>query len=306
MSVPLAVLVVAQRGDPHADAVEAQLGEGRASFARTSLNQWSNQTIAWSANGSLALETESGAWTVEPETTVWWRRPGWFDSEVLGPEELELARDEAAVMLPGALEAVGVRWVDCPWRTARARNRLVQLSLARRLGIDIPETLVTNSSSAASRFMASGAAVAKAISTGPGLAPFVDRVDLADMELIANAPVLLQRVIESDTDWRVVTVGSTAFCWRRPRQPGEPLDWRAEDPAGERFRHEGHNDVLERRSTTIQERLGLSFSVQDWVEVDGVLYFLEVNAQGQWLFLDGAERVVSGALALHLSGGGTG
>ena len=298
------MLVVAQVGDPHADAVETQLAVRKVSFARTSLNAWSEQTVEWSPGGTLLLGVEGRSLHVGQQTTVWWRRPGWFESDdVIDSDELKLAQDEAAVMLPGALQAAGVRWVDSPWQGALARNRLVQLALAKRLGICLPATVVTNSTSAAMRFVDLGTTVAKAISTGPGLAPFVDQVELSDLELVANAPVLLQRVVRSDADWRVVTVGSAAFCWRRPRDPDQGLDWRAEDPAGALFRRvAGYND-LERLAVTMQDALGLSFSVQDWLQADGIWFFLEVNPQGQWLFLDGADQEIGAALALHLVGG---
>jgi len=58
---------------------------------------------------------------------------------------------------------------------------------------------------------------------------------------------------------------------------------------------------LSGNATAIQDRLGLSFSVQDWLQADGVWYFLEVNPQGQWLFLEEADQIVPQALALHLT-----
>src|SRR4051812_21340476 len=114
--------MVAQPGDPHAEAVEGYLANGRSAFARTSLNAWSGQTFEWSSDGTLTLRTQGDAiWSIGLNTTVWWRRPGWFENPALGVHELELAQDEAAVMLPGSLDAAGVRWVDQPWTAARAR-----------------------------------------------------------------------------------------------------------------------------------------------------------------------------------------
>jgi hypothetical protein len=301
----LAVLVVAQRGDPHADAVESKLAAQGVPFARTSLDVWSSQTVEWSSDGTLRLGIEEGAtWSIRRDTTVWWRRPGWFENPLLGPDELDLARDETALMLPGALEAAGVKWVDQPWRTARARNRLVQLALAASLGIPVPATLVTNSPAAASQFLMSGPAVAKSISTGSGLAPFVDAVDSSELGLVANAPTFLQRTIKAEADWRVVTIGSKSFGWRRPRLSNGPTDWRAVDPAGMDFRHVPLSPPLGEMAISVQGRLGLSFSVQDWLQGVGAWYFLEVNPQGQWLFLQEADPIVSRALALHLAQGG--
>jgi len=205
-------------------------------------------------------------------------------------------------MLPGALEAAGVRWVDQPWSTVRAGNRLIQLQLAYSLGANPPPTVVTNSTAVAEAFVAAGPTVAKTISTGVGLAPFVDHVDMAQVSLVRSAPVTLQRAIYADADWRLVTVGSECFGWRRSRNDDSRIDWRAEDPSGTSFRPSLMNTHMTRLAMAIQNGLGLSFSVQDWLEVGDHWLFLEVNPQGQWLFLDEARESIGLALARHLRG----
>ena len=139
----LSVLVVSQFDDPHADVVEAQLSSKGTISARTSLNSLADDRIEWSSNGDLSLTINKREWSIGEYTTVWWRRPGWFDNSALQIEELELARYESAVILPGALDAAGVTWVDQPWTMMRAANRLVQLRLASELGVHFPLTTVT-------------------------------------------------------------------------------------------------------------------------------------------------------------------
>lgn len=298
----LPVLVVAQELDPHADVVEAAMAASGITFARTSLDSWCRDVVEWWSSGQLLLRIGSANWLVGDHTTVWWRRPGQFYSSALGTAELHLAQDESAVMLPGALDSAGVRWVDQPWTTVRAGNRLVQLKLATNLGANPPLSLVTNSASVAADFVAAGPALAKTISTGRGLAPFAARIDHGDTALVRNAPVMLQRVIAGDADWRLVTVSKDCFGWRRERRASENLDWRADDPGGAAFRASSIPTDVAGLANALQDELGLSFSVQDWIEVNGQWFFLEVNPQGQWLFLEDAGARVSPALACHLGG----
>jgi hypothetical protein len=298
----LEVLIVAQPDDRHAEAVEECLGAAGVAYLRTSLDVWSSQRVEWVADGTLRLTDNNFTWSIHPGTSVWWRRPGRFENPSLSIRELELARDEAALILPGALDAAGVRWIDQPWTMARARNRLVQLKLAHSLGIRFPETVVTNSVQAAAEFATSGDAVAKTISSGPGLAPFVETFASQDIGLVANAPVLLQQLVKSEADWRLVTVGMECFAWRRGRKAEDPTDWRANDPSGSEFRPAPVSLFPNKAATLIQDGLGLSFSVQDWVETSGEFSFLEVNPQGQWLFLDGANEIICDTFAGHLTG----
>lgn len=298
----LAVLIVSEPGDTHADVVENYLRTSETPFARTALSSWNSQTVDWSLDQSLWLRDPDGcSGSVTPKTTVWWRRPGQFENPDLADDELQLARDETALMLPGILDALGVRWIDQPWTLARARNRFVQLVSATALGIRVPETLVTNLPQSAREFITAGPAITKTISSGIGLAPFVEEVDRDDLELVANVPTLLQRRVLSQADWRVVTVGGTCFAWRRPRTNADPIDWRSVDPSGGQFlAGEPPKSVLQ-DAIALQRALDLSFSVQDWLEADHEFILLEVNPQGQWLFLEGAESQVAQCLANHLS-----
>lgn len=90
------------------------------------------------------------------------------------------------------------------------------------------------------------------------------------------------------------------FAWRRERQQDSALDWRRVDPAGEGFRPCSAGTYLSEHSIGLQNGLGLTFSVQDWLEVLDGWVFLEVNPQGQWLFLLDTVNVVAPALARHL------
>jgi len=181
----------------------------------------------------------------------------------------------------------------------QAEDKIYQLNLAKSLGLAIPETVVTNVAATAATFLKAGRTVAKAISSGPGLAPFVDEVTTDLVELVATLPVLLQRAIPADADLRVVTIGDSVLVWRRERTLDDPWDWRAIDPSGKDFRFTNEAGI-DRPALRLARELGLTFSVQDWLQVQQSPVFLEVNPQGQWLFLEGAAEVIAPLMAKHL------
>lgn len=128
----------------------------------------------------------------------------------------------------------------------------------------VPDTLVTSDPAAARAFAAAGPVVAKAVSTGLGIAPFTDTVTADQLELVAACPVLLQRRVLAAADLRVVTVGMEVLTWSRPRVAAEPLDWRLADPAGCGFRPCPAGAVAP-TARRIAGQLALTFSVQDWL-----------------------------------------
>jgi glutathione synthase/RimK-type ligase-like ATP-grasp enzyme len=224
-----------------------------------------------------------------------------MQSQGLSPAEVELAHKEASNILRGALTCAVGRWVDPPAMVEAAEDKLGQLELAHRLNIATPATLVTSDPEAARMFATEGPIVAKAVSSGTGIQPFTGDVRPDLLELVAQCPVLLQRRVEARADLRVVTVGSELFAWSRGRDPGGPVDWRATDPAGIGFRVVPAMPVAD-SAQRLSGALGLSHSTQDWLLTEDGPVFLEVNPQGQWLFLDGAERSVVPALASLLAG----
>lgn len=256
--------------------------------------------MEWRLGEGLRLSTRGHSLLVDSQTAVWWRRPGWVQASELTEEEQELIEAEGLALFVGLLLAQRLRWVDHPWDIELAESKLHQLQTATELGFHVPASLVTNDPVVAKNFLEEGPIVAKPVSSGRGLAPYADTVTKDQLDLVASAPVLLQRRVMALSDLRVVTIGTEAFVWSRPRASNEAVDWRVDDPEGSQFRQVSRRG-LGRQAVRLAEQLRLTFSVQDWLEGADVAYFLEVNPQGNWLFLDGAETSIVPALIRHLT-----
>ena len=236
---------------------------------------------------------------LEPDISVWWRRTGALPPlATLSVDENRLRAEESDALLLGGLLALTDRWVDDPFVVMAAEHSLKQLAAADRVGVRIPPTIATNMPEAARTFAATtpGGVIAKATSAGVGIAPHADVADPEMFDFLPTCLTLLQHAQTATEDLRVVVVGDRVTTWARSRRDGEPLDWRAADPRGSAFARR-HVEEIVAPATAINDQLGLRFSVQDWLAVDGDLIFLEVNPSGQWLFLRDADMIVADALA---------
>ena len=255
---------------------------------------------AVSQTGALDIAQDASWLRVDHKTTVWWFRAG--DAVVPGQtaaDEAQLIVDESPAILIGSLRAAGVRWVDDPDVIRRAEWKLGQLEVAAGLGISTPHWVATNSVQTADKFSGEHPVVAKPLSAGRGIAPHVEEVSPEDLSELGDLVTLLQERVNATADIRAVVIAGQTWVWRRIREP-DTVDWRAVDPAGQGF-SPAAADKLGSSPIKINSALGLTFSVQDWLETDNGPVFLEVNPQGAWLFLEGAERTVGPALAQHLS-----
>ena len=292
------VVVVAPTDDPHGDAVEAALRLRGATVARAAVDQAGDPGFVVDPGRCVSV----AGCTVADGWSVWWHRIGTLPQVPgAGPDEQALAHDEARALFVGGLLALDVRWVDEPAVVERAEHTVLQLAVAQACGASVPQTLATADPTRGMPLLGGGPAVAKAVSSGPGLAPFTGAVTEPMLSAVAGAPTLLQRRVHAIADLRLVVVGRTVLAWRREQVLGGPIDWRAADPSGQGFRPVPVDRSVGAVAAAICERLGLTTSVQDWlVDATGRDWFLEVNPVGRWLFLAGADHLVPALLAKHL------
>ena len=124
-------------------------------------------------------------------------------------------------------------------------------------------------------------------------AQLLDEEKMTALGALALCPVVFQRFIPKTADIRVTIVGDTMFACRIHSQelPTTRVDFRRMTllPDLHDLRHElctlPAQTVAELRD--LMARLGLVFGCVDLVEeASGALTFLEVNASGQWMWIE--------------------
>jgi glutathione synthase/RimK-type ligase-like ATP-grasp enzyme len=199
-----------------------------------------------------------------------------------------------------------------------AENKALQLRRAREAGLDAPDTLWSNDVDEARTFLAAcpgGAAVVKSVTSawweGEAEGHFVFATpvvatDLPDAMRLATAPVCFQRQISPKRDVRVTVVSETVLAAiREDARTGEsePLDWRLA-PQRAWAPYDLPTDV----SVACRElvcRFGLRFGAVDLaMDADAHHWFLELNPNGEWGWLQRVGLPIAPALADVLSGAG--
>jgi len=181
----------------------------------------------------------------------------------------------------------------------QAEYKPYQLHIAANLGLPIPRTIVTNDPTAVrSAFDTFGQLIVKPTRTGyltergTEYAVYTSRVlpeHLNQLEDVRWSPSIYQALVPKKYDVRVTIVGDQCFTAAIDSQsdPAAVLDWRlTEDPALPHFTADlpaAVRDGLLR----LMKALQLTFGAVDLIETPGGDYvFLEVNPNGQWLWLD--------------------
>ncbi|RMI30334.1 MvdC/MvdD family ATP grasp protein [Nocardia stercoris] len=290
---PGSVLIVTETGDLHADAVAAVMRDRHGiDPIRLDMRDFPTESGTFRIGASRSERTLSHVLGLDGVGAVWWRRPHRCRVPTgIRSADNEFRQAECDGFLQGLLWSMPAVWVNDPGADRTATRKLVQLEAAVHAGLRIPETLVTNDPEEARRFVKSrsGAVIYKR--TGTGRAEFsetrvVSEPDLDRLDTIRSTPTTFQDYIEAACDLRVVWIDGTEWTVRIDSQSGAGrVDSRLDTTVD--FAPDRLPAAVSRSLSTLMGTLGLAFGVVDIrLGADGEHYFLEVNPQGQFAYLE--------------------
>jgi hypothetical protein len=292
------IIVVANRADEHGEYLIGLIRDRGHRVLQLSAEAMSQGPFAWRPESGLSIDMPglgSERWAGV------WRRSGSVHLEGLDPRYEAFARSEWFDACEGALLALPAAWLTPLASMRSAELKLVQLAAARQLGIRIPETIVTNDPDQAMTFARSFRCIAKPVRYGlvevdPPMVAWTTEVAAGDLQALSGPPIILQQLVVATKHLRVVTIDHACFV---AELTATELDWRSNLENHRRFRTAG-TDLTAKVSEPargLARLLGLGFSSQDWlVGEDGELFFLDVNPNGQWMFVGDAVSQIGAAI----------
>ncbi|MEN2785037.1 hypothetical protein ACFOKI_14600 [Sphingomonas qilianensis] len=290
------VLIVSESDDLHAlliqDVIKSKGGNcyiiGSDSVHGSELV---NYLCVSGAAPQVRLTTTCGT-VVDPKefATLWWRRykPAQTGLAILGRDEQSLINNDCCAGLRGALEtSFEGRWVSHPSATEAASNKLVQLAAAVRAGFNIPATLVTQSPGALGSFAdAFDKIIYKPVAGTRGPLVFTRFLDLKCIpeEIIRSAPTIYQEFVPGTRHIRLNAFGAVSHA---SIIETKQLDWRPNLDVP--IKPWAVDDTLQALVDGVLRELSLAMGIFDVkITPDDEYVFLEVNPQGQFLFLEAA------------------
>jgi RimK-like ATP-grasp domain len=225
---------------------------------------------------------------------VWNRPPGFpaISEGVLNDEHRQFALHEWQDLAEGMIQSLTpVARVVSPSCAEHAATKPAQLAAALRGGLRVPHTLITSDPGKAAEFIErhAGRVVHKAM-TGPRNLFLETRLwqesDRSALRQLPLAPTIFQELIEGPKDIRVTIVGDEVYAAAIDSSRSRAgLDSRLDmDVPVEPF------ELPDRAITlllALMRDFGLLFATVDLkMTADGELYFLELNPQGQFLYIE--------------------
>jgi hypothetical protein len=297
------LLIISNQNDVTVDYLVPLLKRSGVSFLRFDSDCCCQKANVSYRNGEISLRYDLQNYSPDDFQSVWYRRPTTLHAENETPEEKFIVNELSEgfnnffVMIPVE------RWINYPAHNSRASHKLDQLRVAQKIGLQIPETLITTNVDELRQFYEhfKGRVITKPLREGTvkrqgenDTLIYTNRVTekhLEKIEEIQYCPTLFQECIEKKSDVRITIIDD----WI------EAVELTAVDDDGQQrcdIRRKNMTDVSYRRLEAIPQsvRTGLSnlmsyyslrFGAIDMVvDKNDQWIFLEVNPNGQWAWLD--------------------
>jgi glutathione synthase/RimK-type ligase-like ATP-grasp enzyme len=179
------------------------------------------------------------------------------------------------------------KWISTPEATYRASDKIFQLHMAHSCGFRVPRTLISQSRERVMDFfeVCEGKMIVKTLVGAPS--PFLQTVRLPDPHAIdeasfAAAPAIFQEYIEGSDHLRVNCFGDTSYA---ALIRSSEVDWRGN--LNVPIVQYDVPSALHRAIRDVLDALELEMGVVDLkLTPSGEPVWLEVNPQGQFVFLD--------------------
>ncbi|MCX7117297.1 MAG: hypothetical protein NTW94_05240 [Legionellales bacterium] len=239
---------------------------------------------------------------------VWWRRARkpHVPKEITHPDDHSFALNENRLLFESITDnlAPNATWINPKNAAVRAQSKLFQLRMAVATGMKIPTTLCSNDPQDIRYFLLKNEAegvIYKPLCANFWFEAHATRIsytsrlsfqDLPTNKLLQLTPGIFQKEIRKKYELRVVYFGGYIIAAKLNSQahPNGKLDWRAISARELNVEQYFLPESLEEQIKTFMEKMGLVFGSLDFiVNEEGETIFLEVNEQGQFLWIEEAN-----------------
>jgi len=305
------ILLIGFESDMHVQEVRSHLSAEPLVFDTAEFPASTRLDASFSRDSeSLRISLKNGqTLDLDDVGAVWYRRinPLGLDPVITDSTARLFAWSEANEALLGVWYSLDCFWMNAPTSDEVALRKIRQLQVARRIGLSIPETLITNDPQAAADFInrhEPGSVVRKAfrnIQEAPRETMVVRKQDLELIDSVRYTPVIFQRFIPARVDLRVTIVDGDIFAAAIESEPQYEADYRTGLGSAKVLPYELPASVAD-QLIELMTAFNLHYGAIDLrVTPEGEYVFFEVNPAGEYMFISRRTgQPISAAVAAAL------
>ena len=295
------LLLVTNRRDITIDYVVAELKRRQTPFFRLNTEDMPKARCTMAAFPRRAWSLSFGERELNGSDVkaAYFRRPAQpaSNATIIDDGEREYAEAEWGALLKSLYARLEGMWLNAPLDIFAAEDKPRQLMLASEIGFNVPQVLITNDITSVREVIQAGPAIGKplrqALINGEQerviFTSRLEHLNDSDGDAIALAPLIVQTEIKKQYDVRVTVVGSQVFATAIRSQEHEEttVDWRRGSRPDLKHERIELTREVEDQCAALMSRLSLRYGAIDFIcDQEGKLWFLEINPNGQWAWIE--------------------
>ena len=321
------ILVLTVKDDVHtikvAEILNQKYNEELVELDRESYGRdWSISIIANKSGPKIYVTHKGKDFSEKDISSLWLRRNFHFASsgDNLTPQDSYIA-SQTAIHVNSAMRLLAetTYCMNSPEANWKANSKCIQAYYASSSGLLIPETFQGGSPGLLHDFSSSTTeghelcikpieSTHIRVDEKVTLAHYTKifhRRPLNELESVKACPVTIQKYIEKDYEIRATVVGEKIFAASidtKNASDDAKIDFRHYDWANTPYYPVTLPDEVCKQILVVMRRMGLNYGAFDLIKTyDSQYYFLEVNSQGQWLWVEDMTGLkISDAIAESL------
>jgi len=300
----MTILLVTNRLDYDTDLVAVELYKRGLDYVRFNTEDLTTKVhVSWLLTDRAKSYFDFNGRRVlfDQVSSIWYHCPvdPLPSTEIVAASARQFAASESLASLENAWHSLNCWWVSHPDKLRVASLKIRQLELAREIGFNVPETLVTNIPHDAQSFLSAwnGRTVFKrllseAVQDHDGIKEILtSRIEPEHWALLYQveyAPCQFQQLIEKAAEIRVTVIGQKVFAVAIALpQSASHADLKKETVSQLPHTPTALPAEIENKCRQLVLNLGLQFGCIDLIQTPtGEYYFLEINPMGQWAWIE--------------------
>ncbi len=262
-----------------------------AEFFRFNTDLLSEYSVDITEDGWLI---QSDQWSINQIQlhSIYYRKPSFPNISEYDAKFHKMIQKDILTLIQGLIEAFNGTCLSKPSILYKAENKIYQLSVAKEVGFKLPKTLISNSSITAKKFCDNISSIVKPLSVGRIY--YKNKLGIIQTNLVNDSytfsnlelsPAYFQEYVSKDYEVRVTIIDNNVFAAKI--ETNDKIDWR---------KYGSQNSYsliklpieIEEGCLLMLNKLNLKFGAFDFIVNDDKYYFLEVNPNGQWYWIEEA------------------
>lgn len=306
------VLIATNKQDVTVDFIVRELRQRSVPFLRLNTEDLPATILSFDEGHDLggSIQTGTRSYSLDAFQSGYYRRPeAPIPHAGLSSEAAAYAVQEWSAAARTIWNTLEGRWLNSPFAILRAEDKPRQLTVARKVGLSVPTTIIGNNFDAACALVANRRCIVKPLRraliedpTGPGSVIYtteLEHLNERDRAAFTAVPLIVQEKIEKNRDVRVTVVDErvAAVAISSQDRPETSVDWRRGSRTDLLHERIELPDNIVRKCIEVTKALDLRFAAIDLVhDCDGAYWFLEANPNGQWAWLEAVDGISIAAM----------